>query len=250
MRLARSQATLAAEHRANVLIVGPPGSGRQRLAAAIHYGRDKMDAGAFVPLDCSLLGADLIEAASSAIVRSAARDEDAGTATLLLHRVDELAADVQVELHDFISSRLTGWRLAATAGESLVELARRGQFHAELAATLSTIAIELPPLAERRGDIPLLAQMFLEECNAAGAAATRWIFDRGARSARRLPLAGRRGRAGRRRGRRASPRGRSRNRPARFARAAAIRRPGRRPSLSSRGGRSSWTNFSAGSNAN
>ena len=56
----------------------------------------------------------------------------------------------------------------ATAAEPLLDLARRGNFHAELAALLSTITIELPPLARRRDDLPLLAQLFLEERNAAG----------------------------------------------------------------------------------
>jgi DNA-binding NtrC family response regulator len=56
----------------------------------------------------------------------------------------------------------------ATAAEPLIDLARRGNFNAELAAMLSTITIELPSLAQRRDDLPLLAQLFLEERNAAG----------------------------------------------------------------------------------
>ena len=173
MRLAVSQVELASGSRASVLFVGTPGSGRQRLAAAVHYGTKKENAspsslGTLAALDCLLLGDDLIEAASSAVARGAARDADAGTDSLLLHRIDELGDDTQVKLHDFISDHLTGWRLMATAAEPLVELSRRGKFHADLAAMLSTIVIELPPLSQRREDIPLLAQMFLEECNASG----------------------------------------------------------------------------------
>ena len=59
-------------------------------------------------------------------------------------------------------------RLIATAEQSLLELARRGRCREDLAALLSTIAIELPPLAQRREDLPLLAQLFLEEANARG----------------------------------------------------------------------------------
>ena len=64
MRLARRQVELAAASRASVLLVGPAGSGRQHLAAAIHYGTEKggMDKG-LVPLDCSLLGEELLETA-------------------------------------------------------------------------------------------------------------------------------------------------------------------------------------------
>jgi DNA-binding NtrC family response regulator len=88
--------------------------------------------------------------------------------TLLLHRVDEIAAEVQVQLFELLARRPNPWRLIATAAAPLLELARRGTFHAELAALLSTVVIELPPLAARREDLPLLAQLFLEDCNAAG----------------------------------------------------------------------------------
>lgn len=171
MRLAVSQVELASGSRASVLFVGMPGSGRQRLAAAVHYGRKKENASAsssvaLAALDCSLLGDDLIDAASSAVARAASHDANADTDTLLLHRIDELSDDMQVILHEYLSRRLAGWRLMATVAEPLVELAQRGKFHADLAAMLSTIVIELPPLSQRREDIPLLAQMFLEECNA------------------------------------------------------------------------------------
>jgi DNA-binding NtrC family response regulator len=56
----------------------------------------------------------------------------------------------------------------ATAAEPLAELARRKKFREDLAASLSTIVIQLPALAQRRDDLPLLAQLFLEELNALG----------------------------------------------------------------------------------
>jgi len=197
MRLARRQVELAAASRSSVLLVGPPGSGRQHLAAAIHYGMrekgrekgvrtiflddegsgnsfsaksssDPFFAGDLTPLDCSLLGADLLEAAGAAIARAASRGEQASSRTLLFHRIDELPAEVQVQLSDFLARQPIQGRLMATAAAPLLDLARRGNFHAELAALLSTITIELPPLARRRDDLPLLAQLFLEERNAAG----------------------------------------------------------------------------------
>ena len=88
--------------------------------------------------------------------------------TLLLHRVDELPAEIQVQLVELLARRLAHRRPIVTAAAPLAELARRGTFHAELAAQLSTITIELPPLAARRDDLPLLAQLFLEDRNAAG----------------------------------------------------------------------------------
>ena len=168
MRLARRQVELAAASRSSVRLVGPPGSGRQHLAAAIHFGQTRSEASPSITLDCSLLGDDLLEAAGSAMARAAMRSVHPTPGTRVFHRVDELSADVQIQLADFLARRAAPWRLMATAAEPLLELARRGNFHAELAALLSTISIELPSLARRRDDLPLLAQLFLEERNAAG----------------------------------------------------------------------------------
>jgi len=173
MRLVRRQVEAAAAGRSSVLLVGPPGSGRRHLAAVIHHGEsraasDSASARILVPLDCSLLGADVQETLADAVAHAAAREPPSLPGTLLLHRVDELPADVQAALADFLTRRASAWRLMATVAEPLVELSRRGQFHADLAALVSTLTIELPPLARRREDLPLLAQLFLEECNAAG----------------------------------------------------------------------------------
>ena len=75
---------------------------------------------------------------------------------------------MQVELAGFFVRRPPAARLMATAAEPLAELARRGKFRNDLAACSSTIVIMLPSLAHRRDDLPLLAQLFLEERNAAG----------------------------------------------------------------------------------
>ncbi|MEN6407566.1 MAG: helix-turn-helix domain-containing protein [Thermoguttaceae bacterium] len=165
---ARRQVELAAAGRASVLLVGPSGSGRQHLARAIHYGGDPSDVGMLTPLDCPVLGADLPEMIAAALARGSHSDRPSPPGTLLLHRVDELPADLQVEAASLLVRRWTGWRLMATATEPLAELVRGGTFREDLAAALSTIVIELPPLVRRREDLPLLAQLFLEELNAEG----------------------------------------------------------------------------------
>ena len=95
--------------------------------------------------------------------------EQSGASTLLLSGVDVLPSDVQAELATIFTGKPFPLRLIATAEHPLEELVRRREYRADLAAGLSTITIELPPLAERREDLPLLAQLFLEDANARSA---------------------------------------------------------------------------------
>jgi transcriptional regulator with PAS, ATPase and Fis domain len=166
IRRARAQIELASGSGASVLLIGPPGSGRQHVAAAIHYATEA--AGSLIPLSCAVLEAELIDSTVQAIAAGSPLRDQPGRGTLLLNEVDRLPADVQAELAAVLVNKRFPLRLIATAGQSLAELARRNQFRHDLAAALSTITVELPPLCERREDLPLLAQLFLEEANARG----------------------------------------------------------------------------------
>ena len=168
IRRARSQIELAAGNRSSVLLIGPRGSGRQHVASAIHYGDEPQSAGSLIPLACSVLGVELIHSTVAALAGGNALGEESARSTLLLEEADQLAAEVQAELACVLVGGSFSLRLVATAEQRLVELARRGKYRQDLACVLSTITIELPPLAERREDLPLLAQLFLEEANAAG----------------------------------------------------------------------------------
>jgi transcriptional regulator with PAS, ATPase and Fis domain len=168
MRRARAQVALAVESKASVLIVGPPGSGRQHAARAIHHGSTRPSTGSMIPLACSVLGAELIQSTVAALAVQKPAPEQVRPTTLLLNDADQLPAEVQPEMAGVLGGKSFPLRLIATAGQPLDDLARRGQYREDLAAVLSTIVIELPPLAERRADIPLLAQMFLEEANSRG----------------------------------------------------------------------------------
>lgn len=164
MRRVRAQVQLAAAGSACVLIVGEPGSGREHAARAIHYGRSA--AGSFVPLACPFLGAEVLQASIRTLARAHAFGAKLGT--LFLADVESLPAESQAELTGFLSQAELPFRIIATARESLTNLEARGSFRKELACQLSALVIQLPPLTERLPDLPLLAQMFLEEVNARG----------------------------------------------------------------------------------
>ncbi len=173
IRRARRQVELAVGSRASVLVTGPAGSGRQHVASAIHYGSTSQTpgtrpAGSLIPLACSVLGADLIRSTVTALATGSPLGDEAAHSTLLLGDVDQLAVEVQSELAAALSARTFPLRLIATAERSLLEMGRRAAYCEVLAGVLSTITIELPPLAQRREDLPLLAQLFLEEANARG----------------------------------------------------------------------------------
>jgi hypothetical protein len=168
IRRARAQVALAAGSRASVLLVGPPGSGRQQMATAIHYGTAPEAAGTMVPLGCALLGKELIRATVSAVSAISRPGRPAAVDTFFFLQADQIAAEIQEDLAAMLSARPPHLRLVAAAEQPLCDLARRGRYRDDLAAVLSTITIELPPLAERREDLPLLAQVFLEEANARG----------------------------------------------------------------------------------
>jgi transcriptional regulator of aromatic amino acid metabolism len=170
MAKVRRQVKLAAQSRANVVIIGPPGSGRQHVARTIHYAPQGAGAtvGPLVPVDCSLLDAELMQSAVTSVLK---RREEAPTdrpAALLLVDADRLGEAAQQELAGFV--RLPGVEimLLATASVPLARLVRQGRFREDLACTLSTLSIALPPLARRPVDVPLLAQYFLEAANAEG----------------------------------------------------------------------------------
>jgi len=164
IRRVRAQATLAAESRAAVLISGPAGSGREDLGRAIHY--QSGAGGRLIPLSCAVLSAELLASTIQAAIASEPFEAARARSTLLLTDVDQLPLEAQGELERAISTG--SLRLIATAQQPLKTLVEQGRLREGLACLLGTIAIELPPLAERRADLPILAQAFLEAENARG----------------------------------------------------------------------------------
>jgi len=168
--------------RATVLLGGESGTGKELVAKAIHQlsPRGKQP---FVTVHCAALAPTLLEseffghekgAFTGAHERRVGRFEQAQGGTLFLDEIGEIDATIQVKLLRFLGERtfervgsnktLTAdVRLIAATNKNLEELVKAGKFRDDLFFRLRVVEINLPPLRERTGDIPLLAQKFLRE---------------------------------------------------------------------------------------
>ena len=168
--------------RATVLITGESGTGKELVAKAIHQlsPRAKMP---MVSVHCAALSATLLEselfghergAFTGAHERRVGRFEQAQGGTLFLDEIGEIDASIQVKLLRFLGERtfervggnktLTAdVRLVTATNKHLAELVQTGRFREDLFFRLRVVEIALPPLRERRADLPLLARSFVKE---------------------------------------------------------------------------------------
>lgn len=165
IRRVRRQAEIAATVSSHVLLTGPPGSGRERLAKAIHH-RCAPDA-PLVPLACQFLDDELLHTTIVSLLTGSSDEvSDDCLRTLLLLDVDQLVPQAQAELLRMLleaDTAATGrrWHVISTARSPLVAV--EGAVDPELAHLLSTVQIDLPPLSDRVEDIPLLAYYLVEQ---------------------------------------------------------------------------------------
>ncbi|HKJ03982.1 MAG TPA: sigma-54 dependent transcriptional regulator [Geopsychrobacteraceae bacterium] len=163
-----------------ILILGASGTGKELVAKAIHYNGPRKDK-PFVAINCGAIPADLLEselfghvkgAFTSAIADKPGKFEIANGGTIFLDEIGNMPLQLQMKLlrvlqeHEFErvgSSKKTkiDVRLISATNSDLVEEIRKGTFREDLYYRLNVIPIILPPLKERRGDIPLLANFFL-----------------------------------------------------------------------------------------
>ena len=165
-----------------VLVTGQSGTGKELVSRAIHYNSPRARK-PFVTVNMGAIPEDLIEselfghekgAFTGAHERRIGRFEQAQGGTLFLDEIGEIDATVQIKLLRFLGERtfervgsnktLTAdVRLIAATNKNLAEQVKRGAFREDLYFRLNVVGIHLPPLRERKEDIPKLAQLFLKE---------------------------------------------------------------------------------------
>jgi PAS domain S-box-containing protein len=173
-----------AESSSTVLIQGPSGSGKELLARAIHSASPRAK-GPYVVVSCGALPDTLLESELFGYVKGAFTDAKkdkpgrfarAEKGTLFLDEIGDISPAVQVKLLRFLQEReyeplgavrpqKADVRIVAATNKDLVRRVEEGRFREDLYYRLNVVKLELPPLAERREDVPLLVEHFLKRFN-------------------------------------------------------------------------------------
>lgn len=180
--------TQVAPTNSNVLIIGKSGTGKELVAKAIHFNSRRKDK-IFLPINCGAISENLIESELFGHKKGSftgASDEKQGLfkvadgGTLFLDEIGELPLNLQVKLLRAIEDRefmpvggvktvSTDVRIIAATNQDLFEKTQTGEFREDLFYRLNVVEIKLPTLNERKEDIPLLVNHFIEKyCNEMG----------------------------------------------------------------------------------
>jgi two-component system, NtrC family, response regulator AtoC len=182
MRQLFEKIRLVADTRSTVLITGESGTGKELVARSLHLESSRRDQ-PFVPINCAAIPEALVEselfghekgAFTGATERREGLFQAAKGGTLFIDEIGELPLGLQSKLLRAIESRMilpvgrtrevpTDVRLVAATNRGLKELVDRREFRDDLYFRLKVVELTLPPLRERREDIPLLVRHFIEQ---------------------------------------------------------------------------------------
>jgi len=184
---------VVAESEANVLVEGPTGTGKDLLAKIIHNASRRKDK-PFVKVNCAALPDNLLESEMFGYVKGAftgadrdkpGRFQEADGGSIFLDEIGDMPLSLQAKLLRVLEDKefypLGGRelcrvdvRIIAATNQIVEELVREKRFREDLFYRLNVMRLELPPLKERRGDLPLLISNFLKKYNITkGAAVSR-----------------------------------------------------------------------------
>jgi len=177
------RAMRATTNTASVFIYGETGTGKELFAQSIHYGGKRQNK-PFLAQNCAAIPESLLEGilfgtekgGFTGAVDRAGLFEQANGGTLLLDEVSAMPYELQSKLLRVLQEKyirrvggskdiLVDVRIIATVNETPQELIERGALRPDLYYRLNVIGITLPPLRERRGDIPILADRFIKKYN-------------------------------------------------------------------------------------
>ena len=173
-----------AESDSTILIQGPSGSGKELFAKAVHNLSFRKD-GPFIVVNCGAIPETLLESELFGYVMGAFTDarkdkpgkfELANKGTIFLDEIGDIPLSLQVKLLRVLQDKTfeplgaikpkkADVRVIAATNKDLLELVSLGKFRDDLYYRLNVLKIELPPLSERRDDIPLLIDHFIEKMN-------------------------------------------------------------------------------------
>jgi len=167
--------------RSTVLIRGESGTGKELVARAIHYSGDRADK-PFITVSCAALSETLLEselfgyekgAFTGANAQTKGKFELADSGTIFLDEIGDISPKLQADLLRVLQERRfyrvgggeeiqVDARVIAATNKDLAEEVQQGRFRDDLYYRVNVIEIRIPPLRERREDIPLLAEHFVE----------------------------------------------------------------------------------------